>query len=662
MPLAFLLAATALLAPQGGGPSDAKAPAKPRNLLVITLDTTRRDFMGFLGRTPSPTPNLDRLAAKSVVFTDAYTPAPLTLPAHSALFTGRYPRSLGVHENSAYKLPQSARTLAEVLHDRGFATSAVVGAFVLDPMFGLDQGFQSYDAPALGGAGNAMLTQRPAAEVVTQTLSDLARRDGKAPFFCWVHLFDPHFPYRPPGESPPPGFLVDDQANLRQLYEQEIRYADGQIGRLLTQLEREGLLEDLVVLFCADHGESLGDAPEASHGYFLFDPTVRIPMLLRCPGIAPRRVEAQVSLVDVVPTLLDLLGIDEVADPTTRFDGVDLAPLLRDPAVEPPDRALLLEAWYAWINFGWAPFDGCVQGALKLVRSHRLELFDRAANPGEERGLVATDDPRARAMARRLDELVRSTDAPLPRDPILLSGADLDRLAALGYSAAARGDEAPDGATLPDAYEKLAVIRALEDVVAARYAGDRNREVELLRGLVAAEPGSADLRERLGVALVNLGAAHLDEAEEHLRAVLSLQPKASRSHYALGRAAEVRAGLRHEQIRKGREQGQHGDELRDALADEHEQAQRAILSYKACLEFEPHFPDAIERLVRLLREEAERSVRAGAMGEALDGFREVDLLLARWLAFMPASHPDRSKVANNRAWIARRRAELEKRQ
>jgi arylsulfatase A-like enzyme len=373
----------------------AAAPQKPRSLLVVTFDTTRRDCMGFLGESPSVTPNLDKLAARSCVFTDAYTVAPITLPAHCSLMTGLYPISHGVHENTSFKLPQTAVTLAEILKQHGYATAATVGAIVLDPMFGLDQGFDHYDSPNRRDAHVGInVAERHADEQADLALKEIAALAPKAPFFYWVHFFDPHFPYEAPEHlavTPGVAALPDEMA--RHAYLEELWYADKHFGRVLDQLESQGLAKELVVVFAADHGESLGDTPEPAHGYFLFDPTVRIPLLIRDPAQAPRRVETQASLVDVVPTVLDLLGVP--ADPELRFDGADLAPIVRGTTGEGPERALLLETRMTALNFGWAPFDGCVQERMKYVHSARDELFDRKADPEEK-----ASDPEERARRR----------------------------------------------------------------------------------------------------------------------------------------------------------------------------------------------------------------------------------------------------------------------
>jgi Tfp pilus assembly protein PilF len=232
-----------------------------------------------------------------------------------------------------------------------------------------------------------------------------------------------------------------------------------------------------------------------------------------------------------------------------------------------------------------------------------------------------------------------------------------------GYAAAsARLDDPPDAAALPDVYEKIPVIRALEDVVFAEATHDQEKELELLRGLVEQEPKSAYLRERLGISLVNLGFDHFEEAEKQLRAALKIEPKSSRSHYALGRIAQQRAERLREEIRRRRDAGETRESLRDVIADERQQTRRTLRSYRTALEFEANYPDAIEHLAKSLIEEGDRAAHAGETQDALDELHEADELLARWLELMPEKHAQRPQVEHNRAWLKSRLEEVERQQ
>jgi choline-sulfatase len=662
------------------------AQAAPRrNLLVVTFDTTRRDFVGFMGRSPSPTPNLDVLAAKSVVFTDAWTVAPLTLPAHASLLTGLYPLSHSVHENSAYRLPASATTLAEILKGQGYATGAAVAADVLDPIFGIAQGFDRYSAPR-GVAGGSLLPERRADEQVDLALADLAELAGpaehaeptdragpraKPPFFYWLHLFDPHFPYAAPVRLPAaPGELAEKDGAVRHSYVEEIHFADRELGRLLAWLEQKKLLDDLVVVFAADHGESLGDTPESSHGFFLFDPTVRIPMFLHAPGIAPRRIAAQVALIDVVPTLLDLLQVDAAG---LEFDGVDLAPLMRDAAAEPPERALLLESWFAWLNYGWAPFDGCVQHDFKYLRSARRELFDRAADPRETKNLFDPAEPRSQAFVRRLEALKRSAAAKLAADPLELDAEERARLEKLGYAVATTRDEAPADpaggpAPLPDAYTKAPLIQSLEEVTAAQAGGRLEEAARLLRALVQQEPKSASLHEQLGLVLVDLaeraGATRdptpwVDEAEQHLKAALALDGRRAHAHLGIALCAVKRCELLRNELRVARERND-ADAVRRLVPEERAQSDRARRSFRDALALDPGLTDCMMDFARFLEGEAARALRSNKRSEELADEREIVELIDRLLARLPADAPSRKELGDHRARAAKRVGELEK--
>jgi len=661
------LAAAAFAAQEARDREPAAEHARTRSsVLLITLDTTRRDVMGFLGRDPSPTPNLDALAASSIVFTDAVTTAPLTLPAHASLLTGLYPVRHGVHDNGLYRLSGEARTLAEILQEQGYATRAAVAAFVLDPLFGLDQGFDRYRAPPRGasGARTLRITERRAKEMVDLALADLVEIAGPAPssgtsgeprpFFYWLHLFDPHAPYDPP--APPPRPPSADPADvLRALYEAEIAAMDGELGRLFDELKRRGLFDRLLVVVAADHGESLGDGRETSHGHFLFDPTVRVPLLLRDPRLAPARVDAPASLVDVVPTLLARLGVDARGE---RFDGLDLSPWLVEPKLAPPDRVLALESWYVWLHYGWAPFEGATLGALKFVRSQHEELFDRAVDPREAHDLFTADDERAIGIARRLDAL-RDASAAIAGERTGLSQADRAALQALGYATGGSSAERPAGdwSTLPDAYEKLDVLRGFDEFVTAIERGEFPRAVERMRDLAAKEPASALFHEQLGLMLINLGPQNADEAERELRRALELDPRGVQTWFALARCALAHRDASRAEARKLREQGDAAG-AREPARVEREQEALAERALRECLRLEPTYPDGLIELARLLFDQAERAARRSDRDGARARFDEIDLLAQRLIEIVPRDAPEAAEAAEARRIAGARKAAL----
>ena len=274
----------------------------PRNLLLVTIDTLRWDRLGCTGYGAAHTPCLDRLAQEGVLFDCCIVPCPITLPSHAALMTGRLPFELGVRANRPFPLPAAAVTLAEKLSSAGFVTAAVVSGEPLAPGCGLEQGFESYRFHPLPSKSRIRLAESPADRTTREALDAARAFDGKNPFFLWVHYYDPHFPYAPPrafreAEGDP--------------YDGEIAFADSQVGVLLQGMRDQGLLRDTLVVITADHGEGLGEHGEATHAYFLFDTTLRVPLIVRGPGVRPRnRVHAQVRLVDVAGAVRHLLGVE----------------------------------------------------------------------------------------------------------------------------------------------------------------------------------------------------------------------------------------------------------------------------------------------------------------------------------------------------------------
>jgi len=632
--LALLALATAC------GPAGAGAH---RSVLIVTLDTVRRDAVGFHGCTPSPTPVLDTLAREAVVFEDAYTVSPVTLPAHASLLTGLYPASHGVRDNRATRVPHTARTLAEILHARGYRTGAAVAAFVLDECFGLDQGFERYTAPLRMMQSTVDMPTIRADGMVDRALEDLgelARAGGR--FLYWLHLYDAHAPYDAPGTAP--------EAGDRERYAGEIAFADRELGRLFGGLRRLGVWDELVVIVASDHGEGLGDGPELTHGYFVYDPTTRIPLLLRHPDLAPQRYAGQVSLVDVVPTLLDLLDVD----PGGAFDGVDLAPALRRKDAAADGRVVAIECYAPYVAHGWAPFEGVVRGPLKYLRSHANELYDRAEDPGELRNLYRADDPLVRELEAQLDVVFRNPARRLERSVVHLDSADRERLAALGYlgdDETRSEDDPPDFAALPDTHEKAEIGERLWALGELLAAGRLDEALVELRTLAALDPENPEVLERLAEVLLSdpeAASRNVDEVERLMLKVLAKRPGRMKVHWILARCAHVRA----EQARRrlgdvdlrtvmeqeaaarasGRSGGYPGDEWRA-------ETERSIRELRTVLELEHNHPGALSALTGSLIEEAHVFGRVGRTDLARQHLTEAIDILDRILAAYPRDDP-----------------------
>src|SRR3954471_16169762 len=344
------------------------------NLVIVTLDTTRADRIGAYGSHEVETPTIDRLASEGVLFEQAVSAAPLTLPAHSSLFTGEFPPEHGVRDNGGFFLGPEQVTLAEVLKGRGYRTGGFVAAYVLASKWGINQGFDTYfDDFDLSQVRAVSLSaiQRPANEVLDKALPWI-EQSSSAPFFAWIHLYDPHAPYRPPEP-----FATKYKGHP---YNGEIAFADSQIARLISTLQARGLYDRTVIVVMGDHGESLGDHGESAHGFFVYNSVTHVPLVIRAPfsGIGHRRVADPVRSVDIMPTMLDLLG----APAASGISGTSLVPLMTGAKAELGLDAYS-EAMYPLHHYGWSDLHALRSGRYKVIDAPRPELYDVDRDPNE---------------------------------------------------------------------------------------------------------------------------------------------------------------------------------------------------------------------------------------------------------------------------------------
>ncbi len=428
--ITFSALAIALLA-CGGGCRRATAPRPNANLapgalrganvLLVTVDTLRADRVGAYGG-GHLTPTLDGLASQGLRFARAYSHAPMTLPAHASILTGLVPPSHGVHLNGSTALGPEPATLGELLRHDGYRTAAFVGAFVLDARFGLNRGFELYDDHVGTERGPVTFgfAERSAERVTAAAAAWLLQQEmSSSRWFAWVHLFDPHAPYRAPAQ------LAENP------YDNEVAYTDRELGRFLQRLDAAGMLARTLVIVLADHGESLGEHGEETHGLFAYDGTLRIPMLMAGPGLRPDVIAAPVAQVDVLPTIGDLLGVTVPAS----IDGRSLVPTIRGTAEG--DASIYFEALDANLSRNWAPLTGVVAGDWKYIDLPLAELYNLKADPQEAANRAGADSQRVAALTRLLDPW-HSRQAVARPAPIDSEAAA--RLRSLGYVAA-------DGAT-----------------------------------------------------------------------------------------------------------------------------------------------------------------------------------------------------------------------
>lgn len=483
--LLLLSAATAC----GGPPTPPAAPAAPRPVLLVTVDTLRADHVN-----ESVTPALAALAQEAVVFTQAVTVGPLTLPAHASLLTGEYPVRHGVRDNMIHALPREAPTYAEAFRRRGYVTGAFVSSIVLDARHGLDRGFDVYD-------DEVGETERGAAETIGRALRWLESATG--PYFLWVHLFEPHAPY------------------LAGSYAAEVTAADAEIGRLLDRLRRRPDWPETVVAITSDHGEMLGEHGEATHGFFLYDAAVRIPWLLRAPGLKPGRFDDQVRLVDVLPTVAALAWPAGGRPPAPApQDGVDLVPFLARPGTARLDG--YMETWLPRHQFGWSELTALRTARYKLVRAPRRELYDLGQDPGETRNLAAAEPAVAARFEAILGALERAAAPPARRaasDPLLAQR--FMSLGYLGYAPAQGGDGTASG--LADPKDKIDVYRAAMAATELASAGRLAEALASLDRAIALDAGVAHAHFLRGTILGQQG--RFRDAAAALERAVALSPR-----------------------------------------------------------------------------------------------------------------------------------------
>jgi choline-sulfatase len=487
-----------------------------RNLVLITIDTLRADRVGAYGNARARTSTLDGLASGGTLFEHAYAAAPITLPSHATLMTGRYPPGHGARDNGLH-LSAGVPTLAAGLRARGFATAAFVAAFPLDHQFGLNAGFDVYSDRLPRGADGRLANERPAADVVNEAIAWLQQRGvspqppvssarspvpSTQPFFLWVHLFEPHAPYGDPSSARP----------VLDRYDDEITTADRQAGRLLSALG--AAQADTLVVAAGDHGEAFGEHGEYAHSIFVYDTTLRVPLLMRGPGIpAGLRIGEAVTLADVAPTVMRALGV-----PMKDVDGIDLSPAFAGkPLLQ---RDLYAESFAPLIEFGWAPLRSIRAGAWKLIAAPRPELFDIASDPGEMKNTADAQAETARGLSARVN---RYSGADVPGAATANREA-AERLRSLGYSAGSPLSPQPSAlspsSSRPDPKDRRELAARIAQVTSGELAGAAL--ITALEGIVRDDPRNGQAQMRLGYARLAAGDCVRAEPAFHAAAAAGL--------------------------------------------------------------------------------------------------------------------------------------------
>ena len=502
-----------------------REPAGPPNVLVVTLDTLRADHVGAYGYGAAKTPVIDGLAARGARFAHATTTTPLTLAAHTSLFTGTFPGYHGVRDNTGFHVDDGLTTMAEVFAAKGYRTGGFVGAFVLDGRWGISQGFADYvdnfDLSEDVGPGLDSI-QRRGDEVVTRALAWLGQTDTR-PFFGWVHLYDPHAPYEAPAE-----FAAQFPAGHVGAYDAEIAYTDSQVGRLLQALETSGRLANTIVVVLGDHGEQLGEHREQAHGFFVYDASVQIPLVMAGPGISPRVVPDQVRIVDVMPTVLDLAG---VSGPPV-MQGATLRPALGG---ERLSLLALSESWYPRFHYGWSELTAVRDGQFKFILAPTRELYDITADPGERTNLATSNQAKADTLERALRALLaKTTRADAAAGPATVAPEVEQKLRALGYVGGGGSAKNLETRVRRDPKDTIELYNLLKLAGSDSEAGRYDDAAAKVRQALAADPEIIDAHAQLGNIFTKAG-RHAEAVTAYTQA-LALDSEHAMSTYNLALA------------------------------------------------------------------------------------------------------------------------------
>jgi len=464
----------------------AAPPLRPLNLVVVTIDTLRPDHLHCYGYSKIETPSVDSVAASGVLFENAVTQTPLTPPSHASIFTGLYPTVHHVRDTGGFILQPSSTTLATMLQQQGWDTAAFVSSAVLKKLFGLSQGFAVYDdqMPKPGSSRDFLEDpERRAGDTVDRTLRWLETQSGK-PYFLWVHLYDPHLPYQPP--SPFKEKYKD------RPYDGEIAYADRELGRLFEAVRKKSPADKTIIALLSDHGESLGEHGEYSHGVFLYDATLRIAFLISGPGVpVGMRIKEQARAIDFLPTVLELMGGKAPAS----VQGASLVPSFT--GHDTPAAVSYAETLYPKINMGWAELRAIRTNHWKYVRAPKPELYDLSHDPAETTNVIQAHAAEVQRFESQLKAVVGS-DGTEKVETSLIDARTLDQLKSLGYVSgfsARTYNLTGQGSDPKDRVGILKLLALAEDPAA--HTPDARR-IALLQEAVKEDPANPDLYYQLG--------------------------------------------------------------------------------------------------------------------------------------------------------------------
>ncbi len=514
---------------------------KKYNVLLITLDTLRADRLGCYGYKEISTPNIDTLAREGTLFLDATAHVPLTLPSHTSMMTGKLPALHGVHDNGGFYVSKNENTLAEIFKQNGFSTAAFVAAYVLDSMWGLNQGFDTYhdkfDVAKQERVGLGSV-ERKGGDVLQNAIQWLDQHKGER-FFLWTHFYDPHTPYEPPPEFKKiyPG----------RPYIGEIAYTDSLVGKLLDHLDALGLRENTIIVLTGDHGESLGEHGESTHAFFIYDATLHVPMILWTPKreLHGKSVSQQVRTIDIFPAVLQMTGI-RVPEAIQGRSLLHYA--LEGSDVESPYS--YGESYYPQYHFGWSRLLSLRNSRFKYIDLPRPELYDLDSDPGEKTNIYHQQKEVAQKMQKELKKIENEKVSEAVMQPGAIDDQAHEKLAALGYVGAFSGPVTQDPMTLPDPKDKIDLFNLIASARQDSLEGNAESAIEKFKKTVEQDPKIIDAHFMLGNEYYRKKS--YEEALDSFKKALELKPdydfamiNLANTYRKMGKTEEALLGFEH---------------------------------------------------------------------------------------------------------------------
>ena len=486
-------------------------PGNIRNVLLISIDTCRADHLSCYGYKSKTTPNIDALAAEGILFENVISPVPITLPAHSAMLTGTIPPYHGVHANvGGYLADESNITLAEILKDAGFATTAVISAFVLDSQFGIDQGFDSYYDRFEGSLEAEAIEQRQA-EQTTGLAIDWLEQNKDRRFFFFLHYYDPHTPYEPP-EPFAARFAADP-------YVAEIAYTDHYIGKVLAKLKELDLYDSTLIIVTADHGEMRGEHGELTHRYFIYQGAVKVPLIFKVPGQNKAvRIESMAGLIDIVPTVCGLLNIKT----PKNIQGLDLFGASKGKNTSGQGRHIYCESLTP-TNYKANSLLGMLNDRYKYIQTTRPELYDLISDPGESNNLFEKQPQRARIMQDKLAQMLQqSVRKGSPHGKVVVDSETIARLGALGYVGGVVTEDFSFDQTKDDPKDLLKYYSLAEQIVASFESKEYDKMEMYAKEMIRQRPDLLIPYEKMG--LIALEQEDYSKAIVYFQKIIEIDP------------------------------------------------------------------------------------------------------------------------------------------